>query len=90
MLDPMFSFVEPFVEPVAELSEDNNCFVIPVEILLDFMQKAGRPVRKKVPEGTKIEVPLDLAISLLRPDELEKLQKYITAYLAEYPGDDVE
>jgi hypothetical protein len=28
------------------------------------------------------EVPLDIALSLLRPDELEKLQKYVVSYLA--------
>lgn len=30
---------------------------------------------------TKIEIPLDIVMSLLRPDELEKLQKYIALYL---------
>ncbi len=35
----------------------------------------------RLPDGTKIEVPLDIVISLLRPDELEKLQKYIASYL---------
>lgn len=31
---------------------------------------------------TKIEMPLDIIISLLRPDELKKLQKYIAFYLS--------
>jgi len=41
MLDPLFSFVAAFMEPVVELNEDNSCFIIPVETLLDFMEKAG-------------------------------------------------
>ncbi|GAC1392942.1 MAG: hypothetical protein NVS4B11_24340 [Ktedonobacteraceae bacterium] len=32
-------------------------------------------------EGAKIEVPLDIVMSLLRPDALEKLRNYITSYL---------
>ncbi len=28
-------------------------------------------------ERTKVETPLDILLSLLRPNELEKLQKYI-------------
>jgi hypothetical protein len=32
------------------------------------------------PESIEIELPLDIVMSLLRPDELEKLQKYIAAY----------
>jgi hypothetical protein len=86
MLDPLFPFADHFVDPVVELSEDNRCFVIPVEILLDFMKKAG--IDKKaasVPEGATLEIPLDVVMSLLRPEELEKLQKYIAAYLAKYP-----
>jgi len=34
---------------------------------------------------SKIEVPFDIALSLLEPDELEKLKKYVIAYLSEYP-----
>lgn len=32
----------------------------------------------------KIELPLDIVLSLLRPDELEKLQKYIASYLGKH------
>jgi hypothetical protein len=37
-----------------------------------------------VPEGATLEIPLDIVLSLLRPDELEKLQKYIASYLAQH------
>jgi len=80
MLDPLISFVDPIVEPVVELSEDNTCFVIPVETLLDFIEKAGLAKTASVPEGAKIEVPIDIVMSLLRPDELEKLQQYIVSH----------
>jgi hypothetical protein len=29
-------------------------------------------------------LPLDIALSLLKPQELEKLRKYVAAYLAQY------
>jgi hypothetical protein len=36
--------------------------------------------KKTVKEPEKIDVPLDIALSLLRPDELEKLKRYIIEY----------
>lgn len=33
---------------------------------------------------TKVEMPLDIVMSLLRPDELEKLQRYIASYLGQH------
>ena len=38
-------------------------------------------------EQTPIVVPFDVVLSLLKPDELEKLWKYIFAYLNEYSFD---
>jgi len=35
----------------------------------------------RLPERTKIEMPLDIVLSLLRPYELAKLQKYVASYL---------
>ncbi len=77
MLDDMFSFIDPIVE----LSEDDTRFVIQVEAFFDFIEKIGFDKVERSPERTKIEVPLDIVISLLRPDELEKLKNYITSYL---------
>ena len=77
MLDDMFSFIDPIVE----LSEDDTRFVIQVEAFFDFIEKIGFDKVEHSTEGTKIEVPLDIVISLLRPDELEKLKNYITSYL---------
>jgi len=34
--------------------------------------------------GSKVEIPLDVALSLLRPDDLVKLKRYVTSYLEEY------
>ncbi len=42
---------------------------------------------KDTKEPAKIEVPLDIALALLRPDELEKLRRYVAAYLMKY-GDE--
>jgi len=42
-------------------------------------------MKKKVPkEQTQIEVPFDLALYLTRPDELEKLKRYVAYYLSKY------
>jgi hypothetical protein len=79
MLDDMFSFIDPIVE----LSEDDTRFVIQVEAFFEFLEQIGLDRAASSPEGTKIEVPLDIVMSLLRPDELEKLKNYITSYLAE-------
>jgi len=75
--------------PIVELSEDNKCFVIPVETLLDFLEKTGLDKAAGLPEGAKIAVPLDIVISLLRPDELEKLQQYIASYLAKHGSSEI-
>ena len=44
--------------------------------------------KKSAKEPEKIEVPLDIALSLLRPDELVKLRKYVTAYLLKYGNEE--
>jgi hypothetical protein len=59
MLDDLF----PFMDTVIELNEDNACFVIQADILYDFMQKIG--LDKKPVLEEKIEVPIDIAMSLL-------------------------
>lgn len=85
MLDNMF----PFVDPIIELNEDNTAFVIQAEAFFAFLQKTG--LDKKIAlssEMTKIEVPLDIALSLLQPDELEKLKNYIISYKAKHYGNE--
>jgi hypothetical protein len=86
MLDDMFSFIEPIVE----LSEDETSFVIQADIFFDFIEKTGLDNRASLPEGAKITVPLDVVMSLLRPDELEKLRNYITIYLAKQNSSDIQ
>jgi hypothetical protein len=46
--------------------------------------KTGLDKAAHLPERTKIEMPLDIVMSLLRPHELEKLQKYIVSYLGKH------
>ena len=82
----MFSFIDPIVE----LSEDNTRFIIQVEAFFEFQEQIGLDRAASSPEGTKIEVPLDIVISLLRPDELEKLKNYITSYLMKRDSSEVE
>jgi hypothetical protein len=82
MLDPLFSFIDPIIEPIIEFSENNACFVIRAETFFNFREKSGTDKTAGIPEGAKIAVPLDIVLSLLKPDELEKLRKYITSYLA--------
>ena len=36
------------------------------------------------PKGVKVAVPIDIVLSLLRPGELEKLQKYVDSYLGKH------
>ncbi len=56
----------------------------------EFVEQIGPYGKASSPEGTKIEVPLDIVMSLLRPDELEKLKNYITSYLAKRDGSEVK
>jgi hypothetical protein len=84
MLDDMFSFIDPIVE----LNNDQTAFVIQLEAFFDFLQKTGLDKKvKSPPDDTEIEVPLDIVLSLLRPDELEKIKNYITFYLEKYGND---
>ena len=46
--------------------------------------KTGLDKVARLPEGTKIEIPFDMVMSLLRPDELAKLQKYVASYLGKH------
>jgi hypothetical protein len=36
------------------------------------------------PKRVKVAMPMDIVISLLRPDELEKLQKYVASYVGKH------
>ena len=87
ILDDMFSFIDPIVE----LREDDTRFVIQeVETFFEFLEQIGLDRAARSPERTKIEVPLDIVMSLLRPEELEKLKNYITSYLMKRDGSEVK
>jgi hypothetical protein len=47
-------------------------------------EKTGLDKAARTPKRTKIKVPLDILISLLRPDELAKLQRYVASYLEKH------
>ena len=90
MMNPMFSFMRS----VIELSKDETCFVFQAETCFDFRENNGfdqtaiEPKEARIREGANIEVPVDLLISLLRPDELEKLRKYAIAYSKKYMSEE--
>jgi hypothetical protein len=92
MFDPLFSFMDS--DSIMGLSNDETGFVLQAETGFDFMEKAGIDRAASVPkkarrrEGAKIEVPVDLLISLLRPDELEQLRKYAIAYSKKYMSEE--
>jgi hypothetical protein len=86
MFDDMFTFIDQIVEPV----EDDlfHSTVKMVEVYFDLRGKKGMDRTKSLPKdlsgAVKTDVPLDIALSLLRPDELEKLKNYVTSYLAKH------
>jgi len=80
----MFEDMFPFTEHIVELNEDTNSFVIQAEAFFDFLEKSGLNKKPAGQYGTTIELPVDVIISLLRPDELEKLRRYVTFYLEKH------
>lgn len=82
MLDDMFRFIDP----VVDLSEDDMAhMVIQTELFFDFLRENDIETPAGIPEGS--EIPLSVALSLLKPDELEKLKKYIAAYREKHGND---
>lgn len=59
-------------------------FVVPKKVLSVQLMHGGLDKAASLAEGARVEVPLDIILSLLRPDELEKRQKYIASYLAKH------
>jgi hypothetical protein len=55
----------------------------------EFLEQIDLDRAARSPERTKIEVPLDIVMSLLRPEELEKLTNYITSYLMKRDSSEV-
>jgi hypothetical protein len=56
----------------------------------EFLEQIGLDRATRSSERIKKEVPLDIAMSLLRPEELEKLKNYITSYLTKHEGSGVK
>lgn len=86
MLDDIFSFIDPLVE-VDEADMFHSTLRM-VEVYFDLMDKKGVDRKKSLPPDLsdvgEPDVPLDIALSLLRPDELVKLKHYVTTYMAKY------
>jgi hypothetical protein len=89
MLDDMFPFIDPIMEPTQE-----DLFHSVVQLLEQYFELVGADAMASLPvslpERTKIDVPLDIALSLLRPDELEKLKNYVTSYLIKHNSSEAE
>jgi hypothetical protein len=72
------------------MRNDTNIFGYFVESFRSNMQRrllnddAVENLPAPLQERTKGGVPLDIALSMLKPDELEKLKKYIVSYLVKY------
>jgi hypothetical protein len=62
----------------------------PLVQVREFLEQIGLDRAARSPERTKIEVPLDIVMSLLRPEELEKLKNYIMSYLMKRDGSEVK
>lgn len=63
-----------------------------VEEYFDVVERSGMDRAKSLPEGITLKagMPLDIALSLLSPDELEKLKNYVTGYLAKHNSGEVQ
>ena len=84
MLDPMFSFTDPILD-----SDESDMFPFLVKMVEEYfgvVERSGMDRAKGLPEGVNIKagMPLDIALSLLKPDELEKLKNYVAAYMAKH------
>ncbi len=54
------------------------------------LEQIGLDRASRSPERTKIDLTLDIVMSLLRSEELEKLKNYITSYLTKRDGSEVK
>lgn len=63
-----------------------NVFIADLLGFFDATGAKGMDRTKCLPKDVplKMDVPLDIALSMLRPEELEKLRNYVTAYLAKH------
>jgi hypothetical protein len=84
MLDSLFSFTDPILD--TDESDMFPFFVKMVEEYFDVVERSGMDRAGSLPEGVplKTAMPLDIALSLLKSDELEKLKNYVTAYIAKH------
>jgi len=82
-MDDMFSFIDPFINTTGD-----DMFHSLAGLLEEYFDIAGDEAMAdlpvKLPEKAGVKVPLDVALSMLRPDEREKLKNYVVAYLAKH------
>lgn len=84
MLNPMFSFTDSILD-----TDESDMFPFLVKMVEEYfnvVERSGTDRAKSLPKGIALKagMPLDIALSLLRPDELEKLKNYVTAYMARH------
>ena len=80
MLDDMFSIINP----ITDLStEDMTHSAIRPELFFDFLKENGIARPGELAEA-ETGIPWEVALSLLKPDELEKLKRYVAAYRAKH------
>lgn len=82
-MDDMFSFIDPLINTTGD-----DMFHSLAQLLEEYFYVAGddavADLPVNLPEKTRVEVPLDIALSMLRPDEREKLKNYVVSYLAKH------
>ena len=71
-------------DKVVQSSETHLILSDPSSVAIPINRKAGLDKLALSPRRTKVDIPLDIVVSLLRPDELTKLQKYVAAYLGKH------
>ena len=81
MLDDMFSFIDPIIEIH---NGDMAQRVIPAEVFFDFLEENNIERPAVLPEDMHAGIPMDIALSLLRPGEMEKLERYVASYMAKH------
>lgn len=80
MLDNIFSSGDPIIELSGE---DMTHMVIQMELFFDFLEENDIEKPVGLPDA-ETGIPWKVALSLLKPDELEKLKRYVMAYRAKH------
>jgi hypothetical protein len=80
MFDDMFPFMDLIIE------NNVDTFLILLDGFFGFIEENGIDRAISLSEETKTGIPLHIALSKIKPDELEKLKRYVVAYFAKQDG----